>query len=116
MGKSLIAILGAGKGTWGHVGRLIAEEEWEKIFLVSSGWGRENFKPAKPAEWIITNSLGAFELVKNEISSKLPSGGELAVSMISGSGKEHVALLAALKEKKLAYSLVLLTAEGTRYY
>ena len=31
MGKILLAVLGIGKGTWGHVARLISEEEWDKI-------------------------------------------------------------------------------------
>jgi hypothetical protein len=115
MGKTLIAILGLGKGTWGHVARLIAEEEWEKIQLISSDWGKENFQPSKTCEWIIVNSRAGFEVIKQEMANKIPSEGEIAVSLISGSGKEHIALLAALKEKKADYSLVVLTGDGTKY-
>jgi hypothetical protein len=115
MGKNLIAVLGMGKGTWGHVARLIAEEEWDGIYLITNDWGKENFKPSKEAEWIIVNSRAGFEIIKNEIKEKLPES-ELAISIISGSGKEHIALLSAVKEKGLNYSLVILTGDGTKYY
>jgi hypothetical protein len=114
MAKSLVAILGVGKGTWGHVARLIAEEEWDKIVLISNDWVKENFKPAKDCEWILINPRAGFDVIKTEITDKLPEG-ETAVSIISGTGKEHIALLAALKEKSSNYSLVILTGEGTQY-
>ncbi|MBN2127446.1 MAG: hypothetical protein JW703_03570 [Candidatus Diapherotrites archaeon] len=115
MGKSLVAVLGMGKGTWGHVARLIAEEEWDGIYLISNDWGKENFKPSKEANWILVNSRAGFEIIKKEIMEKLPEG-ELALSIVSGSGKEHIALLSAAKEKGSKYSLVILTGDGTKYY
>ena len=115
MGKSLIAILGIGKGTWGHVNRLISEEEWEKILLISNDWGKENFSSAKDAEWIMVNNRSGFEVIKDAIKEKLPDN-EICVSLISGSGKEHMALLAALKEAGKDYKLVILTGDGTKYY
>ena len=115
MGKILIAVLGIGKGTWGHVARLVSEEEWDKILLISNECGKENFAPAKACEWIIVNNRAGFEIIKDEIKNNLPDS-ELAVSLISGSGKEHMAVLAALKEKKSNYELVILTGEGTKYY
>ncbi len=115
MGKALIALLGIGKGTWGHVGRLIAEEEWGRIILVGSEWSKENFSLQKDVEWVIINNRASFEVVKEEIKAGIPKE-ELAVSIISGSGKEHMALLAALKESKKTFKLVVLTGEGTKYY
>ena len=32
----LIACLSSGKGTWGHVNRLISDGEWGKIFLITN--------------------------------------------------------------------------------
>jgi len=110
-----MAILGVGKGTWGHVARLISEEEWDKILLISNEWGKENFAPAKECDWIIVNNRAGFEIIKDEIKSKLPES-DIVVSLISGSGKEHMALLAALKEKKSDFQIVILTGEGTKYY
>lgn len=115
MGKVFVATLGVGKGTWGHVSRVISEQEFEKIFLISTEWVKENFKPEKDAQWILINNRAGFEIIKEEIKSKLPQG-ELVVSIISGSGKEHTALLGALKEAKKDYQLIILTGDGTKFF
>ena len=115
MGKTLLAVLGVGKGTWGHVARLISEESWDKILLVSNEWGKENFSPAKECDWIMVNNRAGFDIIKGEIKNRLPEK-DIVVSLISGSGKEHMAVLAALKEGKSDFQIVILTGEGTKYY
>ena len=115
MGKSLVATLGVGKGTWGHVARLSTDEKFDKIVLIATEWVKENFKLTQDCEWILINNRAGFEVIKEEIKSKLPKG-EFAVSLVSGSGKEHIALLAAMKELKQPYQLVLLTGDGIKYY
>jgi len=45
----------------------------------------------------------------------LPEG-EFFVSLFSGTGKEHMALLAALKESEKEFKLVVLTGEGMKFY
>ncbi|MFH1256154.1 MAG: hypothetical protein V1494_02570 [Candidatus Diapherotrites archaeon] len=116
MAKTFIAVLGMGKGSWGHVARLIQEQEWGKIVLISNDWGKEKFSPSKECDWIIVNNRAGFEILKDEIKAKLPKNGEISVSLISGSGKEHIALLAALKEANLDYSLIVITGSGTKTY
>ncbi|MFA4907764.1 MAG: hypothetical protein WC602_05830 [archaeon] len=117
--KSFIAILGAGKGSWGHIARLISEQEWKQIFLVSNDWGKEHFDPSKvtkkEVEWILMNNRAGFDILKDTIKEKLPKD-ELAVSLASGSGKEHMALIAALKEKGSKYEFVTLTGDGTKFF
>lgn len=115
MGKTFIATLGIGKGTWGHVKRIIAEQEWEQILLVSNEWGKENFSPDKECDWIMINNRSGFDMIKNEIKEKLPEG-DIALSLISGSGKEHMAVLAALKEAKKNIEIVIITKDGIKYY
>ena len=115
MGKTLIAVLGIGKGTWGHVARLIADEPFEKVLLVSNEWGKEKFSPSKEYDLIMVNNRAGFEIIKDEIKKKLPDG-KIAVSLVSGSGKEHMAVLAALKEKKSDFEIVTLTGDGPKYY
>ena len=115
MAKVLLAVLGMGKGTWGHVARLISEEEWESITLISNDWVKQNFTPAKECNWILINNRAGFEIIKEEIKKGIPEG-ELAVSLVSGSGKEHVALLAALRELNKKFELVVITGEGVKYY
>lgn len=115
MGKSLIATLGAGRGTWGHVARLIATETWDSILLVSNEWAKEKFTPEKEVGWLMINNRAGFDIMKDEIKGKLPKG-ELAVSLASGDGKSHMALLASLNEAKRTFSLVTLTKDGVKYY
>jgi hypothetical protein len=115
MAKNLVAVLGMGKGTWGHVARLISAEEWGSITLISNEWVKENFSPAKECDWLLINNRAGFEIIKDEIKGKLPKG-EMAVSVVSGSGKEHAALLVALKETNTNYQIVMITGDGTKYY
>ncbi|MFA4855838.1 MAG: hypothetical protein WC634_04625 [archaeon] len=116
MTKALLAVLGIGKGTWGHIARLIGEEAWDKILIVGNDWGKENFAPGKEVDWIIVNNRAGFNILKDTIKEKLPGTDEICVSLISGSGKEHIALLAALRESKRDFKLVILTGEGTKYF
>ena len=115
MAKNLVAVLGMGKGTWGHVARLIAAEEWSAITLISNEWVKENFSPSKECDWILINNRAGFEIIKDEIKGKLPAG-EMAISIVSGSGKEHSALLVALKESNKNYQFVVITGDGIKYY
>lgn len=115
MPKYFIAFLGAGKGSWGHIARIMSEQEFEKILLISNDWGKEHFTPKKEAEWILVDNRLGFETLKDMIKEKLPDG-EYAVSLASGTGKDHTALLAALKEKKIKFELVILTSNGTKFY
>jgi len=115
MGKSFIAILGIGKGSWGHVNRLITVEEWDSVLLISNEWGKENFTPGKEVDWVIVNNRAPFDIIKDTIKEKLPNN-EICISIISGSGKEHMALLAALKEANKDYRMAVLTGGGTKYY
>jgi len=111
----LIACLSSGKGTWGHVGRLIAEHDWDKIFLITNDFGKENFKAEKPFEFIVVDSIKPMDElildIKNVLASK-KLGTEVALNMISGTGKEHMALLSAILKLGLGVRLVSLTKNG----
>ncbi len=115
MGKAFIAVLGIGKGSWGHVARIISEEQWDKVLLISNDWAKQNFAPQTNAEWIIVNNRAPFDVLKDSIKEKLPDG-DINVSLISGSGKEHMAVITALKEAKKQYKIVILTGGSAKYY
>lgn len=115
MGDSLIAVLGIGKGTWGHVKRLIDEKQFDEVVLISNEWGKENFKSDKPANWVMVNNRAGFDVIKGEIKKNLPKG-NIKVSIISGSGKEHLALLAALKEAGAGYEFIVIAGDGIRTF
>ena len=115
MPKAFVANLGVGQGTWGHVARILSDQQFEKVFLIATEWVKEKFSLQKDVEWILINNRAGFEFIKDAIKSKLPES-ELVVSLVSGSGKEHMALLTAIKEKSLSFSLVTLTGDGIKYY
>ena len=113
----LVACLSTGKGTWGHVSRLIADGTWEKIVLVTNDFGKENFTNEKDAVMLsIDNRKPILELVadvKNALEGKL-TGPEVAVNIVSGDGKEHMAVISALLKMGLGIRFVALTKEGIK--
>ena len=40
---TLISCLSTGKGTWGHVNRLIEDGKYDHIFLITNDYVKENF-------------------------------------------------------------------------
>ncbi len=117
----LVAFLTTGKGTWGHVNRLLAginDEKWEKVLLLTNEFGAQNFKPQEGqenVELIQINSRQRIEELNEEIASKLKEkvkGSEIAVNFVSGDGKEHMALMSAIMKLGVGFRLVALDAEG----
>jgi hypothetical protein len=115
MEGNLIAVLGKGRGTWGHVARIIQEGNWQHVLLIGSEFSKENFSAPKECEWVLINPRAGFETTKEAIKEKLPNGSAV-VSLISGTGKEHMALLAALKEKNVEFKIVVITGDGIKVY
>jgi len=114
---SLIACLSSGKGTWAHVDRLINEQQWEKIFLVTNNFGIENFKPKKPVEFVVIDENKFLPEITEEIRKQLKdkiNDTEVALNFISGNGKEHMALLSAVLKLGLGIRLIALTPEGIK--
>ena len=110
----LVSCLSTGKGTWGQVGRVINDYEWEKVFLITNEFGKENFSNNK-AEFIVVNTEENLKNLMKEIFDKLNGkikGTEVALNLISGSGKEHMAILSALLKMGLGIRLMAFTEEG----
>src|SRR3989344_6031856 len=113
----LVALLSSGKGTWGQVAGLINRGEWENIILIGSEFA-EKFSVDKKHEFIkINTNQGIIEL-KQEILDKLKGkiqGTEVALSIASGDGKEHMALISALLSIPAGIRFTALTKEGIVY-
>lgn len=112
----LVACLGAGKGTWSHVKGLIKGMEFDKIFLITNAFGKENFTPEKGAEMIVIDSnkemADLVEDIRKALNGKL--SGDVAVNLISGIGKEHMAILSALLKLGAGIRLMALTKDGIK--
>lgn len=111
----LVACLSTGKGTWGHVGRLIEDGKWERVILVTNDYGKENFNVGKNTELIAVNLKQGLEDMRDEIYKVLKAkikGTEVAVNVISGTGREHMALISALLKLGVGIRLLALTKDG----
>ena len=112
----LIACLSSGKGTWGHVNRLIEDGNWEKVFLITNEFGKENFSNTKNAEMIVIDERKGLEDLRDDIYNILKEKikDEVAINFISGTGKEHMAMLAAILKLGVGLRFVALTKDGIK--
>ncbi|MFA4886782.1 MAG: hypothetical protein WC595_01080 [Candidatus Nanoarchaeia archaeon] len=113
----LIACLTTGKGTWGHVNRLITEKEWDTIFLVTNEFGRENFTPSKKSNFVIVDPRRGMEELRDDIKDQLNGhikGTEAAVNLVSGTGKEHMAVISAILKLGYGVRFVAVTKDGVK--
>jgi hypothetical protein len=110
----LVANLSSGKGTWGHVGRLIKMQEWDRVILVTNPFGQENFKCEKPVDLVVIDERKSIRDLTNDIKSGLDKklSSEIALNLVSGSGKEHMALLSAVMQSGVGFRMIALTKDG----
>ena len=113
----LVACLSTGKGTWTHVKGVISGCEWDNIFLITNEFGREKFSSEKKVEFIVVDSSKPLlELVgdiKKQLKDKI-SGTEVALNLVSGTGKEHMAILSAILKLGLGLRFIALTKDGVK--
>ena len=113
----LIACLSSGDKSWAHVARLIKEEDWKKVFLITNESGKKSFKAEKNVEFIVVDfRKPVFELIEDirkELKGKLTDL-EVALNIVSGNGKEHMAILSALLKLGVGVRLMAVTKDGVR--
>lgn len=111
----LVALLSTGKGTWGQVAGLMQKGEWEKIIVVGPAFAKEFQVHGVPFDFVEFDSEKSLISLKKELSSKLKGkfdGLEVALSIASGNGKEHMALQSALLSLPVGVRFVALTKDG----
>lgn len=110
----LVALLSSGKGTWAQVAGLIKYGEWDKIILLGGEFSRQ-FKSEKESEFVMVDLNKKLKDLREEISQKLKgriNGTEVALSIASGDGKEHMALISALINLPVGIRFAALTKDG----
>lgn len=111
----LIALLSSGKGSWAQVSGLVKMGDWEKVILVGDSFAN-NFKiETKKTEFVKVNLSQGLKELKKEFSEKLKGkidGLEVALSIASGSGKEHMALISSIIDLPLGIKFTALTKDG----
>lgn len=109
-----VALLSSGQGTWAQVSGLIKYGEWEKIILLGDDFAKQ-FSCDKPFEFIKIDLSKKLKDLKDEFSQKLNGkfeGTEVALSIASGDGKEHMALISALINLPVGIRFAALTKDG----
>ena len=113
----LICCLSSGKGTWEHVKTVIEKENWENIFLITDEFGKNNFKTTKQIIFILVDNKDSISIYKDKIIDQLHgkiNGIEVALNLVSGTGKEHMGILSALLKLGLAVRFMALTKDGIK--
>ena len=113
----LVAFLGKDKENWGQITGLINHGEWEKIILIKTK-DSSSYASSKKHITIAIDSLKPLLELKKELKEELKdkfSGFDAHVSIASGSGKEHMALISALLSIPIGIRLVVFTKEGIEF-
>ena len=111
---SLVACIGADQKAWGHVARLIKDQEWENVYLIMPDEAK-SFVCDKSAEYIIIDTKKPVKELIIDIIKALQdkvSFQDVALNLVSGSGKEHMAILSALLKLGAGIRLVAVTKDG----
>jgi hypothetical protein len=110
----LVALLSTGKGTWGQVSGLMKHGEWDNIIVLGDEFGA-GFTHEKKFEFIKINLSAKIKELQEEFLKKLKgkiNGTEVALSIASGEGKEHMALISALINVPVGIRFAALTKDG----
>ena len=110
----LVALLSTGKGTWAQVSGLMNHGEWDKVILLGGDFAKD-FTHEKPFEFIKIDLDKKLKELRDEFLQKLKGkidGVEVALSLASGDGKEHMALVSALINLPAGIRFAALTKEG----
>ena len=110
----LVCLLSSGKGTWAQVSGLMKYGDWEKIILLGDEFAK-TFSHEKKFEFIKIDLNKKLKELKEEFSQKLKgkiNGMEVALSIASGDGKEHMALVSALINLPVGVRFAALTKDG----
>ena len=110
----LVSFLGNDKETWGQITGLINHGEWDKIILVKSKTS-EDYSSPKDADIVLVDTTKPLMELKDDLIKKLKtkfSGFDVHISIASGTGKEHMALISALLSVPVGIRFVVFTKNG----
>lgn len=113
-----VAFVGQDKENWGQITALVNRLEAERNILVISK-NVEGFPTNERCEIISIDSGKPLAQMQEELLKKLKeklSGDfEVSLSLASGNGKEHMALLSALLNVPVGVKIVVYTKEGIQF-
>ena len=110
----LVALLSSGKGSWAQVSGLMKHGDWDKVIILGDEFAKK-FTHEKKFEFIAVDLSKRIKDLRDELLEKLRgriNGTEVALSIASGDGKEHMALISALINLPAGIRFAALTKEG----
>jgi len=110
----LIALLSKDEGSWAQISGLMKYGEWDNVILLGDDFAKQ-FKHEKKFEFIKIDLNQKIKELRDDILKKLKGkihGTEVALSIASGDGKEHMALISALINLPVGIRFAALTKEG----
>lgn len=113
----LLALVSNDKNNWGQIAGLIKHGDWDNIIIIG-GESSRNFSSEKNFELIRVDLGRKIRDLTDEISKKLKGkikDTEVALSIASGEGKEHMALISALLSAPVGIRLVVFTKTGIEF-
>lgn len=113
----LVAFLGKDKENWGQITGLINKGEWEKVLLIRSN-DSDSFPVPGNGREIVIDTAKPMTDIKSDLLKKLKSnlsGMECALSIASGNGKEHMAVISALLSLPVGIRLTVFTKNGIEF-
>ncbi|MEK6760789.1 MAG: hypothetical protein AABX93_02600 [Nanoarchaeota archaeon] len=110
----LVALLSGDEGTWGQVSGLLTHGEWDNVIILGGNFARK-FTHQKTFQFVQVDLDKKIRDLKEDFMKKLDGkirGTEVALSISSGDGKEHMALISALINLPVGIRFAALTKEG----
>jgi hypothetical protein len=106
----LVVFLGEDKENFSQAVGLVKKGDWERVIVVG-----ERVEMPKESEFVSIDREARLIDMKEEIRGKLKgkiSGTEVSLSIASGNGKEHMALISALLSIPVGIRFTALTRDG----
>ncbi len=112
----LVVCAGEDRNNWPYISKLIEAEKWEKIVVVATSGAKEGLSFKKPVDIILLDEKKMLADMIEELSRRMHKkfGLEVGLNMVSGTGKHHMAVLAALLKLGVGIRLAVLTPEGIK--
>lgn len=113
----LVCLLSKGEGTWAQVSGLMQHGDWGKIVLIGDDSAKD-FTHEKKFDFVKVDFSKRLVDLRDDIKKKLTDKFEemeVAVSIASGDGKEHMALCSGLLGLPMGIRFVALTKSGVTY-
>lgn len=111
----LVAVVSSGAGTAKHVERVACEMPWRRVMIVVPVATEAPFQLRANMELVKTDFSQPMRTVVEGLVQKLKpkiSGTEVGLNIISGDGKEHMAVLSAVLKCGVGFRLIALTKDG----